>query len=67
METNKKFNLEKQEILSGSRILKNNKTENRINYFNKYAGKNYLVKNGIMDEEILEKNFKIIEMREWSK
>ena len=42
METNKKFNLEKQEILSGSRILKNNKTENRINYFNKYAGKKLL-------------------------
>ncbi len=57
METNKKFNLEKQEILSGSRILKNNKTENRINYFNKYAGKNYLVKNGIMDEESFRKKF----------
>ena len=33
METNKKFNLEKQEILSGSRILKNRKTKNRIDYF----------------------------------
>ena len=48
MKTNKKFNLEKQEILSGSRILKNYKTENRIDYFHKYAEENYLVKNQIL-------------------
>ena len=32
-------------------------TKQRINYFNKYAGKNYLVKNGIMDEESFRKKF----------
>ncbi len=57
METNKKFNLEKQEILSGSRILKNYKTENRIDYFHKYAEENYLVKNNILDKEKFRKKF----------
>lgn len=57
METNKKFNLEKQEILSGSRILKNNKTKNRIEYFNENANENYLVKNNILDEETFKKRF----------
>ena len=57
METNKKFNLEKQEILSGSRILKNHKTENRIDYFHKYAEENYLVKNNILDKEQFREKF----------
>lgn len=58
METNKKFNLEKQEILSGSRILKNSKTKNRIDYFYKNAQENYLVKNNILDVETFKKKFK---------
>ncbi len=57
MKTNKKFNLEKQEILSGSRILKNNRTENRIDYFYKNAEENYLVKNNILDKESFSKKF----------
>ena len=52
MEINKKFNLEKQEILSGSRILKNNKTKNRIDYFYDHAEENYLVKNSILDKYV---------------
>ena len=57
METNKKFNLEKQEILSGSRILKNRKTKNRIDYFKENAEENYLVKNNILDKETFRKKF----------
>ena len=57
MEINKKFNLEKQEILSGSRVLKNNKTKNRIDYFYDHAEENYLVKNDILDKESFKKKF----------
>jgi MoaA/NifB/PqqE/SkfB family radical SAM enzyme len=57
MKTNKNFNLEKQEILSGSRILKNNKTKNRIDFFNENASENYLVKNNILDKENFLKKF----------
>ena len=58
METNKKFDLEKQEILSGSRILKNKKTKNRISYFYENAEENYLVKNDILDVESFKQKFK---------
>lgn len=58
MNNNKKFNLEKQEILLGSRILKNNKTKNRIEYFYENAEQNYLVKNNILDKESFSKKFK---------
>ena len=58
METKKKFNLEKQEILSGSRILKNKKTKNRISYFYENAEENYLVKNDILDVESFKQKFK---------
>ena len=57
MKIDKKFNLEKQEILSGSRILKNNRTKNRIDYFYDNADKNYLVKNNILDKESFSKKF----------
>ena len=60
MISDKKFNLEKQEILSGSRILKNYKTKNRINFFLENAGENYLVKNKILDANTFKKNFKNI-------
>lgn len=58
MKTNKKFNLEKQEVLSGSRVLKNNKTKNRIDFFYENASQNYLVKNNILDKESFSKKFK---------
>ena len=57
MISDKKFNLEKQEILSGSRILKNYKTKNRINFFLENAGENYLVKNKILDANTFKKKF----------
>ena len=58
MKINKKFNLEKQEILSGSRILKNKKTKNRIDYFYENAEENYLVKNNILEVNNFKKKFR---------
>ena len=51
MKINQKFNLEKQEILSGSRILKSNKTKNRIDYVIENANESYLVKNNILNKK----------------
>ena len=53
----KKFHLKKQEILSGSRILNNNKTKNRIDYFFENADDNYLVKNNILGKKKFLKKF----------
>ena len=58
MKTNKKFNLEKQEILLGSRILKNYRTKNRIDYFYEHSEENYLVKNNILSKESFSKKFR---------
>ena len=52
-----KFNFEKQKILSGSRILKNKKTKNRIDFFFENADDNYLVRNNILDKKDFLKKF----------
>lgn len=57
MKINQKYNLEKQEILSGSRILKNKKTKNRIDYVINNVDESYLVKNNILDKEKFLKKF----------
>ena len=58
MKTNQKFNLEKQEILSGSRVLKSNKTKNRIDYIIENVDESYLVKNNILDKKNFIEKFK---------
>ena len=58
MKSNQKFNLEKQEILLGSRILKNYRTKNRIDYFYEHSEENYLVKNNILSKERFSKKFR---------
>ena len=51
MKTNQKFNLKKQDILSGSRVLKSNQTKNRIDYIIENVDESYLVKNNILDKK----------------
>ena len=58
MKTNQKFNLKKQDILSGSRVLKSNQTKNRIDYIIENVDESYLVKNNILDKKNFIEKFK---------
>lgn len=57
MKTDQKFNFEEQEVLSGSRILKNSYKKNRIDYVIKNVEESYLVKNNILDKQTFLKKF----------
>jgi len=54
---NKNFNFKEQEILLGSRILNNSRTESRVDFFVKNADDNYSVKNNILDKKSFLKKF----------
>ena len=58
MKIKNNFELEEQDILTGSRILKSSKTKNRIDYFYEHADDNFLIKNNILNKEDFFNKFK---------